>query len=180
MSEGKWRRRYNPPSFALQGVATPLSRLILLFPMCSRGVAATLPQKGPVAPHSGGLRGVSQVNRAWAATLWRVALHLDTKLSKSPGNNDLFVRGLLDTNPADPTLESGLALPFSGVDLASIQHRFDIDFLIWPYFRIRGWGPRDLRLINPITRLFQGITREIHNFLQNNYFKNTIHAEIIT
>ena len=35
------------------------------------------------------------------------------------------VRGLLGTGLPDPTLES--ASPSSGVDLASIQHRFDID-----------------------------------------------------
>ena len=41
-----------------------------------------------------------------------------------------IVRGLLGTDPPDPTLESALPSPPKGVDLASIQHRFDIDFLI--------------------------------------------------
>ena len=44
-------RRYTPAPVALQGVATPLSRRFLQFAVCSRGVAATPPPKGPIAPH---------------------------------------------------------------------------------------------------------------------------------
>ena len=40
-----------PPPVALQGVATLLSRLFPQFPVCSRGVAAIPPPKGPIAPH---------------------------------------------------------------------------------------------------------------------------------
>ena len=54
-THSKWCRRYTPPLVALQGVATPLSRLFQQFRGCRRGVAATppTPSKGPVAPHPG-------------------------------------------------------------------------------------------------------------------------------
>ena len=38
-----------PHSVVLQGVATPLSRLFLQFPVCSRGVATTPPPTRPIA-----------------------------------------------------------------------------------------------------------------------------------
>ena len=50
-SPTKWCRRYTPPPVALQGVATPLSQFFPQFPMQRRGVAATPPPNGPIAPH---------------------------------------------------------------------------------------------------------------------------------
>ena len=78
-----------PPPVALQGVATPPSRILPQFRVCRRGVAATPPPKGPVAPHPGPPCRVPRVvwtsealsrSRGGAATLASVALHFDTKL----------------------------------------------------------------------------------------------------
>ena len=57
----KWRRRCTPPPVALQGVATPPSRFFPQFRVCRRGVAATPPPKGHVAPHLGPPCGVLRV-----------------------------------------------------------------------------------------------------------------------
>ena len=73
----------------------------------------------------------------------------------------LTCEGFLGAQTPGPHPWIGLAHPSSGLDLASVQHRFDIDFLIWPYFdakstpeegrarRIRGRGPGLLCLISP-------------------------------
>ena len=59
------------------------------------------------------------------------------------------VRGFLGTDPPDPTLESASPSPPQG----SSWHRFDINFLVWPYFR-KGLSP-EFRA----TRLWRGIRK---------------------
>ena len=89
----------------------------------------------------------------------RVVFAISCTSARHP-NVTKVVRGLLRTDPPDPTLRIRFALPSSGVHLASIQHWLDIDFLIWPHFdaklnpeegrakRTWGWGAGGLCLIN--------------------------------
>ena len=97
----------------------------------------------------------------FACNLW-VLQRYRTRGAPSPLPR--LVRGLLGTDPPDPTL----TLPFPGVDLALIQHRFgieigsnqenDVESMLnrcqstpeeGRARRIRGWGPGGLCLISP-------------------------------
>ena len=57
-------------------------------------------------------------------------------------------KGFIGHRPSRPHPRICLAFSSSRVDSASVRHRFDIDFLIWPR-RIRGWGLEGLCPINP-------------------------------
>ena len=71
---------------------------------------------------------------------------MSSQKGRLPSRNHKFVvRGLLGTDlqtpPSNPP-RPGLLRGRFGIDLTSIRHWFDIDFLIWPYFDVESMSSR--------------------------------------
>ena len=167
-----------------------------LFPLLSPPLPPSSPSLSPFPllspffPPSGGggrCRGFERSAFAIRA-IWAVLfLYISLDKCAIPIRTSI-ARGSLGTDPPGPHPRIRLALPLSGVDSASLRHRFDIDFLIWPHFdaksipeegRIRG-GPVPNR---PLTKTLKTSTKSFCNTIattieryekQTKYTKNIL------